>query len=532
VLSAPRLEQPAGRRLDMTNLPWWLIASAIALAIVGATAAAWWPARSVARVPTMLALSGRPPRPAPARGWLPLAVALVTLGVVALGVAEPEENLLGAFMMMFGVIASVLGLLLFSPVAIRALAATARWFPVAVRLALRDLARYQARSGFALAAVSLALGIPLALVVTATVAEHSAAEGNLSSQQLLIRPGDPADPDGPCPGPVQSGVGGAWWTNSSGPCPFVPARVTDDLSRLEAVVGDIARLAGQSEVMTLDVAVDPAMPVGPEGYQVVTLASDIGDVGLIDVSLLFVATPALLAHYGVELTEVPSTTEFLTVVTGDLKLTGAVDPDTGRFVPRRLQNVHQLSRGYTSLPGTFITPDALRDHGWDTVRAGWLLEMDRPLADDEFAIARDMAVDAGVIIERRDEQQNLASLRTRATGAAVAVALSVLAMTVGLIRAEAANELRTLAATGATSRIRRSLTAATTGAMAFLGVALAMAGTYLVVGALRFGDLGDLAQVPVLHLAVIAVGVPLAATVGGWLLAGREPASLARQPLE
>jgi putative ABC transport system permease protein len=308
--------------------------------------------------------------------------------------------------------------------------------------------------------------------------------------------------------------------------------VTDDLSRLEAVVGDIARLAGQSEVMTLDVAVDPAMPVGPEGYQVVTLASDIGDVGLIDVSLLFVATPALLAHYGVELTEVPSTTEFLTVVTGDLKLTGAVDPDTGRFVPRRLQNVHQLSRGYTSLPGTFITPDALRDHGWDTVRAGWLLEMDRPLADDEFAIARDMAVDAGVIIERRDEQQNLASLRTRATGAAVAVALSVLAMTVGLIRAEAANELRTLAATGATSRIRRSLTAATTGAMAFLGVALAMAGTYLVVGALRFGDLGDLAQVPVLHLAVIAVGVPLAATVGGWLLAGREPASLARQPLE
>jgi hypothetical protein len=33
------------------------------------------------------------------------------------------------------------------------------------------------------------------------------------------------------------------------------------------------------------------------------------------------------------------------------------------------------------------------------------------------------------------------------------------------------------------------------------------------------------------HLAVI-VGLPLAAAAVGWLLAGREPSSLARQPLE
>jgi hypothetical protein len=31
---------------------------------------------------------------------------------------------------------------------------------------------------------------------------------------------------------------------------------------------------------------------------------------------------------------------------------------------------------------------------------------------------------------------------------------------------------------------------------------------------------------------VIIVGLPVAAIVGGWLLAGREPPAVARQPLE
>ena len=50
-------------------------------------------------------------------------------------------------------------------------------FPVAVRLPMRDLARHQARSGVALAAVSLTLGIPAAIVVTSTAAEASRPPG-------------------------------------------------------------------------------------------------------------------------------------------------------------------------------------------------------------------------------------------------------------------------------------------------------------------------------------------------------------------
>jgi hypothetical protein len=44
--------------------------------------------------------------------------------------------------------------------------------------------------------------------------------------------------------------------------------------------------------------------------------------------------------------------------------------------------------------------------------------------------------------------------------------------------------------------------------------------------------LSELSSIPVTNLLVILVGMPLAATVLGWLLAGRDPGGIARQPLE
>ncbi|MGH2561545.1 MAG: ABC transporter permease, partial [Thermomicrobiales bacterium] len=170
--------------------------------------------------------------------------------------------------------------------------------------------------------------------------------------------------------------------------------------------------------------------------------------------------------------------------------------------------------------------------GWESARVGWLVETSSPLTSEQHAAARDLAADAGLLIEARREQANLAALRSRATAAGMLVALSVLAMTVGLIRSEAAGDLRTLTAAGATSTIRRTLTAATAGGLAFLGALLGIAGAYLALTAGSFGDISALSPIPILHLLVIAVGVPLVAAIAGWLLAGSEPPALARQPIE
>jgi putative ABC transport system permease protein len=105
-------------------------------------------------------------------------------------------------------------------------------------------------------------------------------------------------------------------------------------------------------------------------------------------------------------------------------------------------------------------------------------------------------------------------------------------MTVGLIRSETANDLRTLAATGATSTIRRTVTGATAGALALLGALLGAGAAYVALIAWHRSDLHPLSQVPVLDLVVMTVGLPLIATTAGWLLAGREPPTIAHQPIE
>ena len=61
VLLAPTLESAVDHRIDRLSVPWGLVVGAVLLAVGGATAAAWWPGRTVARLPVMLALSGRPP---------------------------------------------------------------------------------------------------------------------------------------------------------------------------------------------------------------------------------------------------------------------------------------------------------------------------------------------------------------------------------------------------------------------------------------------------------------------------------------
>jgi len=119
-------------------------------------------------------------------------------------------------------------------------------------------------------------------------------------------------------------------------------------------------------------------------------------------------------------------------------------------------------------------------------------------------------------------------LRNSATAAGGVLALGVLAMTVGLIRGEAARDLRTLAATGATRRVRRTLAATTAGVLAALGALLGISVAYLTMVAVFDKDAGRLRHVPVTELTVLLVGVPLVAAVAAWLLAGREPRSLVR----
>jgi putative ABC transport system permease protein len=510
ISTAPLVENAVGYRVDEFGVPLWLIASGMLLAVVAGTAAAWWPARSVARVPAVRALSGRPPEPRPARRAAALAAIFAVAGVacLALGgdlVGETAVNWTNAALIVAGTVAVALGMLLACPLAIRGLAACAGRLPVAVRLAVGDLARHRARSSAALAAISLALAIVVTIIASATAAQATSGEGNLADGQLLIR---------------AAGVDG----------PFIPEAA--ELDRLRAGVDRVAASLDSPRVTSLDVAIDPAATPDPSfsGLPAITIAERSGD-GWADLSLLYVATPQLLGHYRYDLDAVAPGTVVITRETGEFALVG--DAGAGRSEVEPDANVERLSPSYQSLPGTFASTDVLAGRGWVTAASGrWLVETGAAPTTEQLATLREAAAGAGLTVEVRDPQAGLGALRSGATAAGMLAALGILAMTVGLVRSEAGRDLRILTATGATRRTRRTLTAATAGGLAILGVILGTAGAYLGLAAGFARNLSALSPVPVVHLAVIALGLPLTATLAGWLLSGRIIANVARQPIE
>ena len=178
----PTLQSLSEHRIDRFDLPWWAIGAALVLTFITAVGAAWWPARALVRIPIVAALSGRPPRPQPARRFAALGGSLLGAGLVLLAFADQHR----VGFIIGGTVATVVGLLLLAPLAIRVLARIGRHWTVAARLALRDLVRYQARSGAALGAVTLAIGIAATIAISAAAAQTPHTAGNLPTNELML----------------------------------------------------------------------------------------------------------------------------------------------------------------------------------------------------------------------------------------------------------------------------------------------------------------------------------------------------------
>lgn len=503
--AAPYLEPVIGARIDrFAVLPWWLIGLAMVLAVVAATIAAWWPARALSRVPVTEALSGRPSPPTPVRRSVVAALVLIAAGVLALAYADLAGLLLAA-----GALAIITGVLFAAPLAIRALAAGADRTPVAVRLALRDLARHQSRSSAALAAISLALGIAATVALAVKVAEGGTESGALSERQMVVT------------------------EEGNRIRELVTVRSEREIADLRARVDSAVSTLDHPVVITLEMAVDPQEPAhkGRDGtsensWRHAVLVGDGPRTSR--PGPLFVATPELLRHYGIDPDTLDPAVDVLTVRKGEVGLRHLIKEEL-------VTKVQRLDLpAYTAAPTSLITRAGLERRGWAPAFAGYLAESRTPITTAQTGSVFAIAEGTELTIMTR-EGANLEELRAVRSGAVifgVVVALGVMAMTVGLIRGESVRDLHTLAAAGATGRVRRTITATTVGALAALGALLGVAGAYLGVGAKYAAELGVLLPVPIAQLAIIALGVPIVAIAGGWLLSGRQPPALGRRVFE
>jgi putative ABC transport system permease protein len=534
----PHAEASSHHVIAPFALPWVVILPSMAIAIVATYFAATRPARAITRIPVVAALSGRP---APPREIHRSAVPGVLVLVVAflLFTVAGSQNQGGGGMpeVVFGLVALVVAIILLAPLFLSLVGRVAGRTPVAARLALRDLARYRARSGSALSAISLGVFIAVLICVLAASRYGNVldyAGPNLASNQLIVY--SPNGPEGNSPNPVQAtGAQARSWTGSA---------------------DNIAAGLDTHDVVTLLEPTNASLNHTGTGRQWN--------------GQIYVGTPQLLRAFGIRQSQIDPHALVLTMRPGlntisDMQLDysgggpgknftcgpgqgpcGGQGPQGGgqnsNTCPRgscvanpTIQEVNALPSG-TSAPNTVLSEHAIHSLGLQTILTGWLIQTTHPLSAAQITQARQIAAQAGMSIETKNDLPSSWEVINWATVFGVVLALGILAMTVGLIRAETAADLRTLGATGASSYTRRWLTAVTAGALGLLGAVIGTAMAYVAaIGYLNNNQndqLSSLGDMPIRNLLIVLVGMPLVALVGGWLFSGREPTAMAHQPIE
>ncbi len=523
----PVLQQATGHVVDAANLPWWAFGLGAVLAVATSVLASRRPAKTMAAVPVVAALSGRPAPPKPVHRTVLPGVIVFVVGVVCLATAGGLAGAGGnggspALHLVAGLVAVVIGIVLLAPLALSMLRASSR-LPVAIRIALRDLVRYRARSGAALAAVTFAVFLATGIcIVTSVQFENVLAwtGPNLSSSQAIVYAQPP-----------QGGPNAAPLTSTQ------LAEVSRHLSSLAATLHAPSAVPLESAAATLHQA-------GAQAHKDFT-------------GTVYVATPQLLATYRITGRQIAPGADILTMRPGmaslpHMELTwGSYGVQQGpgglmhkdRVLPNcalsdgclaspAMQTVSSLPSG-TSAPNTVITQYAVSKYRLQTHLAGWLIQAPTPLTAAQIHAARQFALTHGATVETESGSLGPGEIADGATALGIVIALGVLAMSVGLIRSETAQDLRTLTATGASGTTRRTITAATAAALGLLGAILGMAGAVIAGLAwarsslsIMFGD------VPLTDLLILLPGLPLIAAAAGWLLAGHEPKAIARQPLD
>ena len=434
-----------------------------------------------------------------------------------------------ALFLLGGLVITIIGICLLAPLAISVLAAGAGpRLPVAIRIALRDLVRYRARSGAALAATTFAVFLAMGICVVASIKFDNPLNWigpNLSSSQVTV-------------GAAQSPGPGQMDAVQRAQLASLTTRVNTLAASLHASAVPLESAATLYQVGT------PAH--GPQNFTGIRLrghpavARHVRDQGQPDRSRH--RHPHHAARAGGPAAPGDDLAHRRGPATITIHLRQRPQPGADGGPPCTLSNDCLASPAIADGQQP-AQRHVGAEHGDHRVRGEQV-----PPADSAVRVA-----DPGTCPAHRRADQRRAAIRARQRGAGpdrtrnpslgdftdgatalgIVIALSVLAMSVGLIRSETAPDLRTLTATGASGATRRTITAATAAALGLLGAILGMAGAVIAGMAWAHSSLTAMfGDVPLSDVLILLIGLPLVAAIGGWLFAGREPPAVARQPIE
>jgi putative ABC transport system permease protein len=534
----PSLDRIAGHLPRPLALPALPLLGSVATAVLAGTAAALLPARLAGRMAPLDALHARVPAGPPARrvprlGLLAIVAGCALTGAGALPSVVNRSSGLGVGLALAGLALLLGGFVACSAALVGVLGSLAGRLPLAGRVATRQAARNRLRTGPAVAAITVALAIPImvsSVLLTARADDRARWRPALADDQLQIQS---IAGDGREPPPTAVQVDGREPPAAAvrAVLSAVPGAVAAPLRF--ALIADQGAGSGSPARKPESGGREPHIQVDVTLRALVPQAEEPG--------ALFVGGDELLAALGADRAAGDLAAGRIvgigggTVDHGSVALhpadfrsgdAGAVRDPRARLV----QAVQVQGRPVLAIIRYAIGAAAARRLGLETAPLGMLVRAPHAITPAELRAARaalapypDLTITAG---PGTPPQSVSTSLLALLFGVSAAVALAVVAAMVGLAQAESSPERHTLAAVGAAPALLRRTAGAAAGLLALLGAVLAVPAALLPLLAIYAASPAAAPlTVPWPGLAATVVVVPLLAAAGGAALTRTRPAA-------
>ena len=468
------------------------------IGFVAAVIAALVPARTAARVPVLLSLSGRRPPEVPARRTLRIGLVVVgiSIGLTLLGANLRIDGVSGVreLLVVAGAVLGTLGFGASAPWLLERLDGLAVRMPLASRIAFRDTARARSRNSPIVTAVlaSLAATITLGTAFASRDAENAKDwRPYLHADQLVVR-GAGAERVGR---ELVAGPGGVGGSATSYLAAATPEYFNLEMPEAKDAGGALVRWGNEHTIVP---SVDNLMLATPELLAMANAAD---------------ATGPLAAGKVIVLWPEPITVDGIDFVFSNSDST-------------EQRRVHYPATAITTgvsagvLPGALISESVAKELGLEQSDAQqFVVRFDHTVTEADVDAAAvvagrtlDTFVDASLGPQRAD-----ASFRILLVVLALLFAVSVTGVAIALGEAESRPEQRTLLALGADPRLRRRLVASRAATLALLAGILAVPAGILPAWGL-LASLNQPVAVPMLEIAAAVLALPGIAVLGSWLL--------------
>jgi len=511
------------------------VALVVATGVVVATIAAFVPARSVSRVPTLTALSGRRPVGRVPRLMLPTGVVLflggtTVLALVAGASTTGGSSSLNALGVIVGGLAVMFGACCLSPVVVDAVTRLGGRLRGTARLAARSMHRARARSAGTVTAIAVAGGAALAVAAAiATAGAPTPGDASPTDVEEFWRL-----PDGPRDAVLYRSDSEGVVGHDLRPLVATPVPAADR-ALIEEILPDASwapfRQAGLASADDVD-------PDDPAIYLVITVA----DEAVLDLIGLTPADQERLADVGALVLD-RQVLDQVGVTAGPggeatIRLSG-----TAAAPGVQLRAAVRRDRPATHAFGSarvLVTEEAARAAGLEPVERGVVLRTGSSLDRDQRTRLSQLSTGATLFLGPGEERGavdvtdpglwwsvsweyvedggaiDLRLIQAAVVAAALVATLLVVAISLGLSAAEGRDERDVLIAVGAPPRTLRRMAGGRAAVLAVAGVVLAVPTGLLPALVVIAVVSDDRPRVPWTAVGLLLVVVPVVVGLGAW----------------